>query len=167
MKTTLLNQQQTMCRTTLVLGVLTTLFTTFTFANNSEREDQILTADTHVTISEMPVATTKSIDFKKQVISVVDEIEFMDSVAVYGINNQSAIENTILENESIIESNESTPVFLDRAVEEIIREDNQIIESNFDNTTYPLDMEHINNYDNANKSADFKNRAFERKNVKA
>ncbi|MES2746959.1 MAG: hypothetical protein V4648_01195 [Bacteroidota bacterium] len=154
--------------TTIYLGVLTTLFSTFTFATTIERDDQ--NVETEVTrtnvINNSDVTTS---DLKKPVLNLEDEIKFMDSIATFSVENQKVIVNTILENERIIESQEeiNPSLFFDRSIEEIIKEDNQIIESNLVNEMYPLDFELIKRYENANKNADFKNRAFDKKNLKS
>lgn len=159
MKTTVFNPQ-TLNGKNLVLGLLATLFTSFTFANHIE-QDQM--ADLKITDT-----TANAKVLEKQAINLEDEIRFMDSIASFTSEKQKEVVNTILANEQIIESSAAINpcIYLNKTNQEVISADNQIIESNLDNTTYPLDFNLINQSVH-NKNADFKNRAFDRNDIKS
>ena len=154
--------------TTIYLGVLATLFTTFTFANTIERADQNVETEVTKTINVLFTDNANG-DLKKPTVNTEDEITFMDSIAIFGAKKQIAIEDTIEENKQITESQEEIvqPLYFERTIEDTIREDNQIIESNLVNETFPLDFQLIDKYENANKNADFKTPAFTKSNLKS
>lgn len=162
MKATILNQQQTTrTNTTLVLALLATMFTTFAFAGEKTEQDKSETNLTEV--------ITVSGNLKKREVSLDEDINKMDSIAIYGEIIKAELVNTILENEMIIESDaEINPVLgFGKTIEETISEDNQVIESNLDGNTYPLDFNRINKMEHTNKQADNKNRIFTQNTIKS
>lgn len=148
--------------TIVYLGILATMFVNTTVANGIAKEDQ--NSDLAATESNIDsVSSTFENTLKKP--EVTSESESIVNVTT----NSKSTEEIIEEDKKITEYQDEFyyPLIIDRTVEEVIKEDNQIIESTVTDQAFPLDFELIKKYENALKSEELKNSAFDKKSLKS
>ncbi len=152
--------------TIVYLGILATMFVNTTVANGIAKEDQNQNFDQVTTASNLDAATTTfEITLKKPEVTSELEVSFTDLVT----NPTKSMDEIIEEDKKITEFQDEDyqPLVDDTAIEEVIKEDNQIIESTLSDEVFPLDFELIKKYENALKSEEFKNAAFDKTNLKS
>jgi len=148
------------------LGILVTMFVNTTvangIANEDQNRDQVTTETNFVSDSE---ATSFEIGIKKPIVETEFEINFSN----LAINTTKSIAEIIEEDKKITEFQDEDyqPLTTVTKIVEVIKEDNQIIESTVTNEVYLLDLELIKNYENALKSEELKNAAFDKTNLKS
>ena len=145
------------------LGILATMFVNTTVANGIAKEDQ--NSDLAATESNIDsVSSNFESTLKKPEVTSESEVSL-----TYTILSSKSIEETIAEDKKITEYQEEFyyPFIKDRTKEEVIKEDNQIIESTATDEAFPLDFELIKKYENAFKSEELKNTAFDKKSLKS
>lgn len=154
-------------KTTIIyLGILATMFVNTAVANGIAKENQNQNFDQDATVSSLDSGVNfVEITFKKPVITSEIEVSLSDLVS----NQTKSIEEIIEEDKKITDYNykEYQLLFIDRTIEEVINEDNQIIENTLTNEEYPLNFELIKKYENALKSEEFKNAAFDKSALKS
>jgi hypothetical protein len=141
MKTTNQNNSKNNFRTILYSGIVTTLFVATSFAKVSEMDQQVIESESILT------SLICSATIAKPEINLDSENEIKNSVALIASSYVKPIEETIIENEQIIESKEdfNLPIYSGRTIDEIILENEMIIESNRVDDTFPLNSYLMNN----------------------
>ncbi len=135
--------------TIIILGIAALPFNTSYAANDckvqnvNQQEVTLVNADS---TNQITWATAKHKLLNSGVDITTEETVFFNPTAVIKVTHSKSIEETVIENKLITESQEETtqPLSIEKTQLDYINEDNQIIESNPNNQVYPLDFEAIN-----------------------
>jgi hypothetical protein len=79
-------------------------------------------------------------------LNYISDTAFFDPNTVINTGYNKSVEEIITENKLVIENKEEIyqPISLEKTIEDSVNENNQIIESDISNEVYPLDFEIIN-----------------------
>lgn len=154
MKTTNQNNRPIYLSTIFYSAIVSTLFVASSFANVSLNDQQGLENENNlVVVSNTSYASSTTIS--KPEMTSDSESEIANSVATISVDYIKPILETISENEQIIESTEdfNLPIYSGRTIDEIILENEMIIESNRIDDVFPLNMYLINTSSAENRDA--------------
>ncbi len=152
MKTTNQNNRPIHLSTIFYSAIASTLFVASSFANVSLNDQQNFETENNLVVVSNTSFSSSSIISKPEMM-LDSESDIANSIATVSTNYIKPILETITENEQIIESTEdfNLPIYSGRTIDEIILENEMIIESNRIDDVFPLNMYLINTSSVENK----------------
>ncbi len=145
MKTTNQNNRSIHLSAIFYSAIASVLFVTSSFASVSLADQQALETESNLVVASNTSFITKSTISKPEINSDSDN-DITNAVATIATDYIKPIIETISENEQIIESAEdfNLPIYSGRTIDEIILENEMIIESNQIDDVFPLNRLLIN-----------------------